>query len=172
MKTIKTELREEPGTILCRILGKPVKQWFFIVALVLLFIALCALVFADERGQQPGDCDVQSGLAATLNLSQRQCENMRQLTDRFRKDTAITRGKIMEKRIELKRLSEDPKADPYAINNVGRKLNTLEQEFYRRAHQTEIDQKRLLTPEQINRVKEIPYGYGSRRYGRRGYGRQ
>jgi Spy/CpxP family protein refolding chaperone len=139
MKTTNSETREEPGTILCRILGMPVKQWFFIIALVLLFVAFGVLVFAEERGQQPGDCDLQRGLAATLNLSQRQCENMRQLTDRFRKDTAITRGKIMEKRIELKRLSEDPKADRYAINNVGQKLNTLEQEFYGRAYQTEID---------------------------------
>jgi Spy/CpxP family protein refolding chaperone len=172
MKTSNLGTREEPSTILCRILGMPVKQWFFIIALVLLFVALGVLVFADERGQQLGDCDVQSGLAATLNLSQSQCENMQQLTDRFHKDTAITRGKIMEKRIELKRLSEDTKAAPYAINNVGRKLNTLEQEFYSRAHQTAIDQKRFLTPEQINRMKDQPYGYGFHGYGGRGYGRQ
>jgi Spy/CpxP family protein refolding chaperone len=78
----------------------------------------------------------------------------------------------MEKRLELRKLSEDPQADPYAINKVERELNSLEQELSRRAHQTEVDQRRVLTPEQINKMKDMPYGYGSQKYGRRGYGRR
>jgi len=78
----------------------------------------------------------------------------------------------MEKRLELGRLSEDPKTDPYAINKVERELNTLEQELSRRTYRTEVDQRRLLTPEQLSKMKDTPYGYGSEGYGRRGYGRQ
>jgi len=172
METTGTGIRKEQTTIPCCIPGMSVKHWFFIIALVLLLMALCVAVFAGEPGQQSGYCDLQSGLPATLNLSRKQCEKMRQLTDRFRNDTAITRGKIMEKRLELGRLSEDPKTDPYAINKVERELNTLEQELSRRTYRTEVDQRRLLTPEQLSKMKDTPYGYGSEGYGRRGYGRQ
>ena len=64
MKITNSGTTEKPATILCRILGIPVKQWCFGVVLILLFVALCALDFADELGQQPGYCDLQSGLAA------------------------------------------------------------------------------------------------------------
>ena len=62
----------------------------------------------------------------------------------------------MEKRLELRRLSEDPKANLYAINKVEKELNAFEQEFYRKAQQTEVDQRRLLAPEQIKKIKDMP----------------
>jgi Spy/CpxP family protein refolding chaperone len=172
MKTTNLEIKEEPATILCRILGMSVKKGFFVVAIVLFFMALCVVVFAGEPGQQSGNCDLQSGSDPILNLSKTQCENIQQLTDRFRNDTATTRGKIIEKRIELRRLSEDLKTDPYVVNKVRGELNALEQTFSRRAYRTEADQRKLLTPEQINKIKDKPYGYGLRRYGGRGYERQ
>jgi hypothetical protein len=167
MKTTETEMREEPATTLCRMLVTPVKGWFFVIALVLLFMSLCVAVFAGEPGQQSGYCDLQSGLAGTLNLSQTQYEGLRQLTDRFRNDAAIMREKIMKKRLELWRFSEDSRANPYAINKVERELNALEQEFYRRAQQTEAEQRRLLAPEQIKKIKDMPYGYDSQGYRRK-----
>jgi len=170
METEGIETKAEQITIRYCIAGIPVTRLLRIIALVILFAALCVVVFAGEP--EPPDCDLQSGLPATLSLSQKQCEKIRQLTDRFRKDTAGTRAKIMEKRLELRRLSEDPKADPYAINKAEQELNALEKELFRRAYRTEVDQRRLLTPEQINKIKDIPSGYGSQGYGRRGYGRQ
>ncbi len=152
MKTTETEMREEPAMILCRILSMPVKRWFLIAALVLFSMALCVVVFAGEPVQCSDSCEAPSGLAAALNLSQKQRENLQQLADQFSNDTATTRGKIIEKRFEHKRLSEDPKANPYAIN---------------KAQQTEVDQRRLLTPEQINKIKNMPYGYDSQGYGRK-----
>ena len=167
MKTTETEMREEPAMILYRILSMPVRRWLLIVALVLFSMALSVVVFAGEPEQRSGYCNLQSGLAGALNLSRAQCEGLRQLTDKFRNDAAITREKLMEKRFELRRLSDDPKANPYAINKVERELNFLEQEFKRRAQQIEIDQRRLLTPEQINKIKGMPYGYDSQGYGRK-----
>lgn len=164
METTGTGTREKQTMILCRIPGMSVKRWFFILTLLLLFIGLYVIVFAQEPGQQPGSCDLQSGLPATLNLSRQQCEKMRQLTNRFYNDAAITRGKIMEKRLELKRLSRDPKADPHAINQAERELDSLEKSLFIRAQQAEVDQRRLLTPEQINRMKDEPYGYRRRGY--------
>jgi len=77
----------------------------------------------------------------------------------------------MEKHLALRRLSEDQKADPYAINKVEWELNILEQGFSGKAHRTEAEQRRVLTPEQRDKTKDMGYGYGSPGYNRRGYGR-
>jgi Heavy-metal resistance len=138
-----TGTREEQTTVLCRILAMPVKHWFFILALVLIFMALCVVAFAEEPGAP--DCDLQSGLAAALNLSQAQCESLRQLTDRFYDDAAPVRNKIVEKRLELRNPLKTSETEPYAINKRERELKTLEQEFSRRVHQAEVDQRRLLS---------------------------
>jgi hypothetical protein len=106
-----TGRRQEETTMLCSILAMPVKHWLFILVLILLFLALYMVVFAGETGSPR--CDLQSGLAAALNLSQQQCEDIRRVTERFFDDTAGIRNKIVEKRIELKNLSKSLKADQY-----------------------------------------------------------
>lgn len=73
----------------------------------------------------------------------------------------------MEKRLELNSLSEDPKAELYTINKVECEHNTLEQKLSKRAHRTEIDQRRILTPEQINKMKDMPFRYGFKKYGKK-----
>jgi hypothetical protein len=169
METTGTGIRKEQITIPCCIPGMSVKRWFCIFVLLLLFMALCVAVFAQEPGQYSGSCDLQNGLPSTLNLSRQQCEKMRKLTNSFYSDTAVTRGKIMEKRLELRRLSRDPKTDPHAINQTEQALNSLEQKLSLRAHRTEANQRRLLNSEQINKMKEMSYVYGYQGYGRRGY---
>jgi len=71
------------------------------------------------------------------------------------------RARIMEKRFELKKALEDPNADPASINKIERELNRLEYEFARMAQQTQARQRQVLTPEQIDKLKAIPYKYGS-----------
>ena len=97
--------REEETTMLCRILAMPVKHWFLILTLILLFLALY-VAYMQEKQVVPR-CDLQSGLAGALNLSQQQCEDMQRVADRFFDDTASIRNKIVEKRFELKDLSRD-----------------------------------------------------------------
>jgi Spy/CpxP family protein refolding chaperone len=163
-----TGTREEQTTVLCRIMAMPVKHRFSILALVLIFMALCVVVFAEEPGAP--DCDLQSGLAAALNLSQAQCESLRQLTDRFYDDAAPVRNKIVQKRLELKNLSRVPKTDLYVIDKKGKELSALEQELSRRARQTEQDQKKFLTPEQLNKMKNTTSGSNVLLSGKTGYG--
>jgi hypothetical protein len=171
MKTIETEIRIEPATTLCHILSMPIKHWLTVIALVLFSMALCVVVFAGEPVQCSDSCEAPSGLAATLNLSQKQREDLQQLADRFSNDTALMRGKIVEKRLVLKRLSKDPEANIFTITKVERELNLLEQEFSGKIHQIEIEHRRILTPEQINKMKDTLYGYDSQVYGRRPNGR-
>jgi hypothetical protein len=167
MKTTETEIRIEPATTLCHILSMPIKHWLTVIALILFSIALCVVVFAGEPVQCSDSCEAPSGLAATLNLSQKQRENLEQLADRFSNDTAAIRGTIMVKRFELRRLSEDPRTSPYTIDKVKWELDVLEQEFSRKTRQIEIDQRKLLTPEQINKIKDMRYRHDSQGYRRR-----
>jgi Spy/CpxP family protein refolding chaperone len=171
MKTTETEIRVEPATTLCHVLSMPIKHWLTVIALILFSMAFCMVVFAAESGQCLDSCEAPGGFAATLNLSQRQREGLQQLADQFSTDTAATRGKIMEKRLELKRLSNDPEANVYAIKKVDRELNVLEQGFSRKIHQIEIEHRKILTREQINKMKNMPNGYDSQGYGRRPNGR-
>jgi hypothetical protein len=167
MKTTETEIRVEPAMTLCHILSIPIKHWLTVIVLVLFFVALCVVVFAGEPVQCSDSCEAPSGLAATLNLSQKQREDLQQLADQFSNDTAAIRGKIMVKRFELRRLSEDPRTSPYTIDKVKWELDVLEQEFSRKTRQIEIDQRKLLTPEQINKIKDMRYGHDSPGYRRK-----
>lgn len=171
MKETETEIRIEPATMLCRVLSMPIKHWLIIIAIILLSIALYVVVFAGEPLQCSDSCEAPGGLAATLSLSQKQREDLQQLADQFGNDTATIRGKIMEKRLVLKRLSKDPEANIYTITKVERELNPLEQEFSGKIHQEEIEHRKILTPEQINRIKDTLYGYDSQVHGRRPNGR-
>ena len=122
-----TGRREEETTMLCRILAMPVKHWFLILTLILLFLALYVVVYAGETGVPL--CDLQSGLAGALNLSRQQCEDMQSVADRFFNDTADVRNKIVEKRLELKDLSKTQKADPHLLDKRGLELRFFEQNF-------------------------------------------
>jgi len=148
----------------------PVKHWLLILALIVLFLALCAVVYAGETGVP--SCDLQGRLAGVLNLSQQQCEDMQRVANRFFNDTAAIRNKIVEKRIELKNLSKVPKADQYIIDKKGLELSVLEQDLCRKVHLVELDQKRHLTPEQLNIMKKTASEKNSLRPGGREYGRK
>jgi hypothetical protein len=171
MKTTETEIGIEPATALCRMLSMPVKHWLTVIAIILFSMALCVVVFAGEPVQCSDSCEAPSGLAATLNLSQKQREDLQQLADRFSNDTAAIRGTIMVKRFELRRLSEDSRTSPYTIDKVKRELDVLEQELYRKIRQIEIEQRKKFTPAQINKMKDMPHGYDPQGHGRRPNGR-
>jgi Spy/CpxP family protein refolding chaperone len=172
METTGTGLREKQAAPLCCTSGMSMKRWLLCIALVLLFMGLCVVVFAGEATQQLDSCNLQMGLAATLNLSSEQCEKMCQLADRFYSSAASTRGTIIEKRLEFRRLCDDPRTDQRAVNRVVEELRTLEQELFRRARQTEVEQRRLLTSEQIKKLGDMSGGYRSQGYARGAYGRR
>jgi len=44
-----TGSRQEETTMLCSILAMPVKHWFLILALIVLFLALYVVVYAGEK---------------------------------------------------------------------------------------------------------------------------
>lgn len=165
-----TGRRQEETTMLCRILAMPVKHWVFILALIVLFLALYVVVYAEETGV--ARCDLQSGLAGVLNLSQQQCEDIQRATDRFFNDAADIRNKIVEKRVELKNLSKDQKVDTHLLDKRGLELRSLEQELSAKTTMTGLAQKRYLTSQQLNKMKNTARGKNLLQPGGREYGRK
>ena len=143
------------------------KKLIYAVLITILFLALGIICFGEEI--EIATCDLEKGLPQTLNLSPEQCKKIRQMSDRFWKDSQVMRARIMEKRLELKKALEHPNADPYNINKIERELNRLEHEFARMAQQTQARQRRVLTPEQINKMKDMSYEYGFHGYNIRVY---
>lgn len=168
MKPETADTREGLAETLCSILSMPIKRWLYVAAFILLFMALCVAVFAGEPGQHVGLCDFQGGLAGTLNLSREQCWRLRQLADKFQDDSAVVRGRNMEKRLALMKASKDPQTDLDTVNKLERELNALERELARRAQRIEVEQRRILSNEQIKKLRDNLYGYRTQGYDPRG----
>jgi Spy/CpxP family protein refolding chaperone len=152
------------------------KRWH-VGIMVVLFLALTTTVFAfgHRGGFGPGGCGGQDagfggpmGFAANLNLSKEQTEKMWQIKDKFHNDTQKMRYELFQKHIELKSLYADPKTDEATLLAKQKELNTLRQGMQDKMTQMKLEQRKLLTPEQIKKFSETTYGPG---YGRMGYGR-
>ena len=92
---------------------------------------------------------------------------MREIRARFWADTHDLRYDIGEKRIEMRKLFTDPKADDAALLATQKELRELVLKLMDRRAQMKIEWRRVLTPEQIgmlDRVSRHPRHFG------RGYG--
>ncbi|MCX5804823.1 MAG: Spy/CpxP family protein refolding chaperone [Proteobacteria bacterium] len=154
------------------------KRWH-VGIMVVLFLALTTTVFAfgHKGGFGPGGCGGQGagfegpmgmGMAANLNLSKEQIEKMWLTKEKFHNDTQKLRYELFQKRIELKSLYADPKADEATLLAKQKELNTLRQSMQDKMTQMRLEQRKILTPEQIKKLSETSYGPG---FGRKGAGR-
>jgi len=152
------------------------KRWY-VGIMVVLFLALTTTVFAfgHRGGFGSGGCGGQGpgfggpmGMSANLNLSKEQTEKMWQLKEKFHNDTQKLRFELFQKRVELKDLYADPKVDEATLITKQKELNTLRQNLQDKMSQMRIEQRRILTPEQIKKLSETPKGHG---FGKKGAGR-
>ncbi|MCX8111262.1 MAG: periplasmic heavy metal sensor [Syntrophorhabdaceae bacterium] len=140
--------------------------------MIVMFLALTTTVFAfgPRGGRGYGDfCRMQ----AELNLTKDQSERLWQIRERFHTDTEKLRYEIFQKGIELKSLYADPKADKTTILNKQKELNALRLKLQDRRAQMRVEQREVLTPEQLNKLNQFRPGpgYGMMGYGRPGQGR-
>jgi Spy/CpxP family protein refolding chaperone len=141
------------------------KRWYAGMAVAVLFVALAVTVYAGPGGMGPG---MGPGGYAYLNLSQDQMDKMWQLKNKYYNDTQATRYQMFQKQVELRKLYADPKADGAAIAAKEQEVSSLQQQLSDTMAQMRLEQRSFLTPEQIQKLKEAPYGYGR---GPRGFGR-
>ncbi len=148
------------------------KKWYAGIMAVL-FLAITTSVFAFGHG--PGRCKggeagfrSPMGMAANLNLSKEQTEKMWKLKEAFRNDTQKIRYELFQKRIELKAIYADPKMDDATILAKQKELNNLRQNMQDKMVQMRLEQRKLLTQEQIKKLGEMTYGPGFNKMGGKG----
>lgn len=92
------------------------------------------------------------GHGSYLGLTQDQITRMRDVWNRFYLDTRNLRYDLMQKRLEMRRLFTDPKADAAALQAKQRELSAIRQKLMDRRAQAVIEWRSLLTPQQVQKL--------------------
>lgn len=98
-------------------------------------------------------------------LSQDQISKFQELRQKFIAETAKLRGDLLTKRLELKSLWTNPKADDKVIVEKEKELRDLKNQLSDKVLQFRLESRKFLTPEQI---AGFGLGFGPGR----GFGRQ
>jgi Spy/CpxP family protein refolding chaperone len=144
------------------------KKWYIWV-LAVVFLASATTVFALSNcnqgkgrhgyvGHRPGG---RMEMCAYLNLSKEQMEKMWQLKEKLRGDTQALRHEIFQKKIEMRSLFANPATDEATLIAKGKDLFATKEKMQERMLQFRIEQRKILTPEQVKKLAERPCGQGS-----------
>ncbi len=87
------------------------------------------------------------------SVTPEQAAKFREMRRKFIGENAQLIGSIVAKKLELRALWTDPKADPKAILDKERELRTLQDQMRDKVVQAMLDARKDLTPEQIARWK-------------------
>jgi len=152
--------------------------------LVVLFMALTATVYAFGPGQGPagygragyGPClsggGPGYGPGSNLNLSKEQMDKIWQLKEKQRNETSALRYELFQKKNELRSLYTNPAAEDAAILAKQKEVNALRTKLQDKMVQFKLDQRKILTPEQLKQLNESGRGFGARGFSKKGFGRQ
>ncbi len=103
------------------------------------------------------------GYHKELSLTPEQKAKLQDLRRKFTDETAQLRGTILTKRLELRSLWSDPKAEPKAILDKARQLRNLQDQLRDKALQMRLEARGILTPEQLSQTTQgrgLGYGFG------------
>ncbi len=139
------------------------KKMIVILAMIGLMVTGASYAYAagpgSGAGHRPG-----WGSANWSSLTPEQQTKFRELRQKFDDETAQLKGNILTKRLELRSLWRNPKADPKAILEKEKELTGLQDKLRDKRVQFRLEARKLLTPEQVAQ-------FGSRWGMGRGYGR-
>ena len=99
----------------------------------------------------------------SLNLTLEQKAKFKELRRKFKEENAQLIGGLVTKRLELKLLWTDPKADPQAILAKEKELRELQNRMRDKIVQYRLEARNSLTPEQIEkfgRMGGMGFGFG------------
>jgi len=115
-------------------------------------------------GERP--CQGTGEKCQALNLTPEQEAKLNELRTKFREENAQLIGAMTTKRMELKSLWSDPKADAKAIQEKEKELRDLQNQMKDQTVQMRLEAREFLTPEQM---AQMGPGMGFR--AGRGFGR-
>ena len=139
------------------------------VGLVVVMILSLAYVYAQDPkvGPEPKAKGMTGQLYEhhwkRLDLDQKQKAGLRELHRKFKGETAQLVGQLVTKRIELRLLWSDPKADSEAILAKEKELRDLQNQMKDKIVQYKLEARKLLKPEQIEKLGSMGgmgFGFG------------
>ena len=126
------------------------------LGLVMVMVFSISYVFAQEKSDPPKHERMHGekswGHGKGLNLTPEQKAKFKELHRKFIRETAQLRGELLTKRLELKSLWSDPKADSQAILAKERELRDLQNRMRDKIIQHKLEFRSSLTPEQIEKL--------------------
>jgi Spy/CpxP family protein refolding chaperone len=138
------------------------KKTIIALGLVALMLFGVTYVYAQGRGFGPGHKGGPGWESSTpgkwSTLTPEQKTKFQELRQKFNEETAQLRGNIVTKRLELRSLWTNPKADPKAIADKEKELRDLQNQMKDKMVQLKLEVRKSLTPDQISK-----FGQGWRR---------
>ncbi len=95
---------------------------------------------------------IHAALAKHLNLSKDQQEKLAALTSRYFSETRNMRYELAEKRLEMWKLFTDARTTDSALLAKQKEISALRQKLADKMAQMMIEGRKILTPEQLNRL--------------------
>ncbi len=107
--------------------------------------------------------------ASELNLSKEQQDKLTELRKRHWEEVKPLRDEMYQLRQEMRQLFTDPATNAATILEKQKQINALQQRMQEKMVQFRLEQRKVFTPEQLNKMKDMPQGFGPRGCG--GFGK-
>jgi Spy/CpxP family protein refolding chaperone len=131
------------------------KKAIIALGLVMVMFLGVSYLYAQEQGDPPGHGWMHGekswGQGKRLNLTPEQKARFQELRRKFIQENAQLIGDLVTKRLELRSLWTDPKADSQAILAKERELRDLKNRMRDKVIQYKLEFRNSLTPEQIEK---------------------
>jgi Spy/CpxP family protein refolding chaperone len=148
------------------------KKAVIALGLVMVMFFGVSYVYAQEQGDPPRHGWMHGekswGQGKKLNLTLEQKAKFRELRRKFIEENAQLIGGLVAKRLELRSLWTDPKADSRPILAKERELRDLQNRMKDKVIQYRLEARNSLTPEQIGKLglmRGMGHGQGMDRSG-------
>jgi Spy/CpxP family protein refolding chaperone len=131
------------------------KKMIVTLGLVAVMLLGVTYVYAQGPGMGPGHRGMHEswGPGKDYSLTSEQKTKFQELRRKFRGENAKLIGAIVTKKLELRSLWTDPKADSKAILDKEKELRDLQNQMRDKAVQMRLEARKFLTPEQIENWK-------------------
>ncbi len=100
-----------------------------------------------------------------LGLSKEQLDKMRALRDRFYNETRDLRYDMAQKRLEMRKVFMDAKTDDATLLAKQKEISGLQQKLQDKMAQMMIEGRKILTPEQLQKLDRTGMGPGGMGFG-------
>jgi Spy/CpxP family protein refolding chaperone len=135
------------------------KKGMIAIGLVMVMLWGVSYVYAQEQSDPPRHGWMHGkkswGQGKKLNLTPEQKARFQELRRKFIEENAQLIGGLVAKRLELRSLWTDPKADSQAILAKERELRGLQNRMKDKIVQYRLEARNSLTPEQIEKLGSI-----------------